>query len=131
MGYQESFIYTSKRNIKTNHNQIEEILQMFQRHNVRCADDMLASCVCRLHFNEAVGEFKPGMEMLVITGERGAQRSPYLLFDCRPNLTAKEQRLISKIHIDFIEDHRDILEAEKTEAITVKQLDLQPKGETE
>ena len=131
MGYQESFIYTSKHNIKTNHNQIEEILQMFQRHNVRCADDMLASCVCRLHFNEAVGEFKKGMEMLVITGERGPQRSPYLLFDCRPNLTAKEQRLISKIHIDFIENRRDILDAEKTEAIMVEQLDLQPKGDNE
>lgn len=131
MGYQESFIYTSKRNIKTNHNHIEEILQMFQRHNVRCADDMLASCVCRLYFNKAVGEFKPGMEMLVITGERGAQRSPYLLFDCRPNLTTKEQRLINKINIDFIENRRDILDAEKTDAIIVEQLELHPIGENE
>ena len=131
MGYQESFIYTSKRNIKSNHDHIEEILQMFQKHNVRCADDMLASCVCRLHFNKPVGEFKQGMEMLVICGERGAQRNPSLLFDGRPDLTENEKRIIRKIHIDFIENRREILEAEKTEAITVEQLDLQPKGEKE
>ena len=130
MGYQESFIYTSKRNTKANHEHIEEILRMFQKYNIRCADDMLASCVCRLYFNEAVGEFKKGMEMLVICGERGPQRSPSLLFDGRPNLTKEEQKIISKIHIDFIESRWDICEAEKTDAITVEKLNLQPEEES-
>lgn len=128
MGYQESFIYTSKRDIKANHEHIEQILQMFKKHNIRCAGDMLASCECRLHFNEDVGEFKKGMEMLVICGERGPQRSPWLLFNGRPILTftKEEQEIISKIHIDYIESRREILAAERTEAITVEQLNLQP-----
>jgi hypothetical protein len=128
MGYQESFIYTSKSNIKSNHERIEEILETFQKNNIRCADDGIASCVCRLYFNEAVGGFKKGMEMLVICGERGAQRSPWLLFEGMP-LSMEAQKLIRKIKIEFIEDHFDILEAEKTDAITVEELNLQPKEE--
>ena len=129
MGYQESFIYTSKHNIKANHEHIEEILKMFQKYNIRCADDDIASCVCRLHFNEAVCGFKKGMEMIVIAGERGAQRNGWLLFDGRPILDNEEQKLISKIHVDFIESRWDICEAERTPAITVEQLNLQPRRE--
>ena len=129
MGYQESFIYTSKSNIKANHEHIEQILQMFQKYNIRCADDDIASCVCRLYFNENVGEFKKGMEMLVTAGERGAQCSPYLLFDGRAIQTKEEMKIISKIHIDFIESRWDICKAERTEAITVEQLDLKPRRE--
>ena len=129
MGYQESFIYTSKHNIKANHEHIEEILKMFQKYNIRCADDDIASCVCRLHFNESVGEFKKGMEMLVIAGERGAQRSPLLLFDGRAIQTKEEMKIIRAIQIDYIESRWDICEAERTEAITVEQLDLKPRRE--
>ena len=129
MGYQESFVYTSKHNVKANHERIEAILQLFKKYNLHCADDMFASCVCRLYFNENVGRFKKGMEMLVISGERGAQRSPGLLFDDgRRQLSAftkEERKLISKIRMDFIESRWDICEAEKTGAITVEQLDLQ------
>lgn len=123
MGYQESFIYTSKLNTKANKEHLDQIIQMFKKYNVRCNDDMLASCVCRLRFNKAVGGFKKGMEMLVICGERGPQRSQHLLFDGRP-LTEEEAKLASKIHIEFIEGHMDILEAEKTDAITVEKLEL-------
>ena len=129
MGYQESFIYTSKRNIKTNHANIEKILHMFQKYNIRCANDWLAECVCRLYFNEPVGEFKKGMEMLAICGQRGSQRNHYLLFDGRLDFAAKELRLIQKINIDFIESRREILEAEKTGAITVERLKLKPTGD--
>ena len=125
MGYQESFIYTSKTNIKANHDNIEKILQMFKKHNLRCADDMLASCDCRLYFNEDVCGFKKGMEMLVICGERGPQRSPWLLFEGIP-LSIEAQKLIRKIHIDFIESRWDICKAERTPAITVEQLNLKP-----
>lgn len=128
MGYQESFIFTSKTNIKKNKENLDQIIQMFKSYNVRCDDDMLASCVCRLHFNEKVEGFKPGMEMLVICGERGPQRSPHLLFDGRP-LTDKEAKIVSKIQIEFIEGHRDILEAERTDAITVEQLSLKAQEE--
>ena len=128
MGYQESFVYASKHNIKANHEHINAILQMFKKYNIRCANDMIASCVCRIHFNEAVGGFKKGMEMLVVTGERDPQRSPFLLFDGRqiPTFTKEEQAIISKIHIDFIESRWDICEAERTPAITVEHLNLQP-----
>lgn len=40
--------------------------------------------------------------------------------------TMEEQAIISKIHIDFIESRWDICEAERTPAITVEHLKLQP-----
>ena len=137
MGYQESFIYTSKSNVESNRQGIEKILAMFRKYNVRCADDAYADCVCRLHFNKRVSEFKKGMEMLVVCGERSAQRSPYMLFNLdtqmfpnelagMPELTDEELKFIRKIKIIFIEERWDILDAEKTDAITVEKLELRP-----
>lgn len=126
MGYQETLIYTSKGNIKMNHEHIEEILKMFQRHNICCANDDIVCCVGRLHFNEAVGEFKKGMEMLYICGDRSAQRSPERLFECVSYLTLKEQETIGKIHIDFIEDCANVLNAIKKGSITMERLNLHP-----
>lgn len=125
MGYQETLIYTSKSNVKMNCENIERILKMFKKYNICCDDDTVVRCVSRLHFNKPVGEFKEGMEMLVICGERSAQRNPDRLFEGISNLTVEEKEIISKIHIDYIENRRDILEAEKS-AIMVEQLNLQP-----
>ena len=129
MGYQESFIYTRKNNVEANRQDIEKIISMFQKYNVRCSDDLLASCDCRLKFNDPVGKFPAGMEMLVVCGERSAQRSSLLLFDAKA-LTLSERALIRRIRIEPIENRWEILEAEGTDAISVERLSLSPtKGE--
>lgn len=125
MGYQESFIYTKKNNVEANRRDIEKIISMFQKYNVRCSGDLLASCDCRLKFNEQVGKFPTGMEMLVVCGERSVQRSGLRLFD-ENSLTLKEKALIRRIRIEPIENRWEILEAEQTDAITVEELSLRP-----
>lgn len=131
MGYQESFIYTSTMNLKANRANIEQILQIFQKHNLRCASDMFAECVCRLHFNENVPPFRKGMEMLVICGDREVQRGYRGLFSLNrfdenaPRFSTAELKVIKKVKILFIEEAMQICAAEETSKITVEKLNLQ------
>ena len=153
MGYQESFIFTNHYDVEKNNKDIEEILKIFKKYDVRCADDALASCTHKLHFNENVsgraGGFKDikmtfpkGMEMLVVCGERSTQRDVFELFAPDfPQLTNKEisertdeeLELIQRVRICFIENLRFVCEAEKTDKITVEELNLnsEEKGEEE
>lgn len=135
MGYQESFIFTSKLNLKRNQRDIDAIIALFQKYGIRCKDDLWAECVCRLHFNERVHGFRKGMEMLVICGERSVQRSGNSLAGYRlPNnipliLEKKEAVLVNRIKFLPIEDAMPICYAENTNAITVTQLTLESKQE--
>lgn len=145
MGYQESYIYTDARDVEENKRDIEKILHIFQKYNVRCVNDGIAECTIKLHFNENVSGnagyfedepmfFQKGMEMLIVCGERSAQRSIPRLFDGEwttvdvawNKLTSEEKRVVSKIKIAFVDNMRFILEAEKTDAITVTKLKLKP-----
>lgn len=139
MGYQESFIFTNASNIQKNNADIEGILKIFRKYGVRCADDDMAECVCKLHFNENVSgykgwggtegrkTFKQGMEMLVVCGERSEQRSPTVLFhgwDNRLPLTEEEDALVGRVQIWFVENLEFVFEAEKDGRVSVERLSL-------
>lgn len=136
MGYQESFIHTTCSNVEKNNSDIARYIEMFKKYDVRCEGDWLASCVCKLHFNKTVSKYKKGMDVLVIAGERQAQRWSGRLFDCdseyeekdmRPQYTDEELKLIGRAKITFIEEEFGVLEAEKDESyITVEKLSLLP-----
>ena len=136
MGYQESFIHTTCSNVERNNSDIARYIEMFKKYDVRCEGDWLASCVCKLHFNKTVSKYKKGMDVLVIAGERQAQRWSGRLFDCdseyeekdmRPQYTDEELKLIGRAKITFIEEEWGVLEAEKDESlITVEKLNLLP-----
>lgn len=135
MGYQESYIYTSRLNPYANKRDIDALLALFKKYGIRCRDDLWAECVCRLHFNRRVHGFRKGMEMLVICGERSIQRSGNSLAGYRSSdnvpliLEKKEAALINRVKFLPIEDAMPICYAEKTDAITVEQLLLMPTAE--
>ncbi|MBQ8998177.1 MAG: hypothetical protein IJ086_05740 [Clostridium sp.] len=121
MGYQESFIHTTCSNVERNNSDIVKYIEMFKKYDVRCQGDTLARCVCKLHFNKTVSKYKKGMDVLVVCGERQAQRWAERLFDCdseyrfdkTSEYTKEELKLIKRAKITFIEEERIVLEAEK------------------
>ena len=133
MGYQESFIHTTCSNVERNNEDIQKYIEMFKKHDVRCEGDWLASCIMKLHFNKTVNKFKKGMNVLVISGERQAQRSADRLFDIDyeldediiPKYTEEERKLIRRAQITFIEYASDVLEAEKDgHSIDIEEINL-------
>ena len=132
MGYQESFVFTNKDDVNANHDDIEKILTIFKKYGVRCKGDWIATCACKLVFNKEIGEFKKGMEMLVISGDRGAQREIDNLFDIYDdedeiepiNYTNEEMKLIKRVKMTGIENYPEILKAEENGDVTVKELRL-------
>lgn len=136
MGYQESFIHTNCSDVKQNNEDINKYIEIFKKYDVRCEGDDLASCVVKLHFNRDINIYKKGMDILVISGERQAQRSAYRLFDIDdeydkdmiPKYTEEELKLIKKAKITFIENAFDVLDAEEDgHSIDVEELSLMPK----
>ena len=135
MGYQESFIHTTCSNVERNNEDIEKYIELFKKYDVRCEGDWLASCITKLHFNKTVNKYKKGMDVLVISGERQAQRSADRLFDIDyeldedmiPKYTKEELKLIRRARITFIEEAFDVLLAEKDgHSIDVEQISLMP-----
>lgn len=149
MGHQESFLYTNACDVEQNSKDIERILALFKKYNVRCTNDELAGCTHKLHFNDNLSGkggwfedepmfFRKGMEMLVVCGERSAQRSIERLFDgdwynqgeeflsAWHQMTPEERKFASGIQIVFIENLRFVCEAEKTDKITLEELNVQP-----
>ena len=135
MGYQESFIHTTCSNVERNNEDIQKYIELFKKYDVRCEGDWLASCITKLHFNKTVNKFKKGMDVLVISGERQAQRSANRLFDIDyeldedmiPKYTKEELKLIRRARITFIEEAFDVLEAEKDgHSIDIEEISLIP-----
>ena len=135
MGYQESFIHTTCSNVERNNEDIKKYIELFKKYDVRCEGDWLASCIMKLHFNRNINKYKKGMDVLVVCGERQAQRSANRLFDIDyeldedmiPKYTKDELKLIRRARITFIEEAFDVLEAEKDgHSIDVEQISLMP-----
>lgn len=135
MGYQESFIHTTCSNIERNNEDIKKYIEIFKKYDVRCEGDFLASCIMKLHFNRNVNKYKKGMDVLVISGERNAQRNANRLFDIGyefdedmiPNYTKEELKLIRRARITFIEYAFDVLEAEEDgHSIDIEGISLMP-----
>lgn len=142
MGYQESFIYTNKSNVAANNKNIDRMIDFFKKYNVRCNGDPVVKCVCKIHFNERVHGFSKGMEMLVLSGERSAQRSPYAIFNIAPfalfeetykgqKIDPEDMKMICKTKILFIEEAMDICKAEKNGKVSIEEFSLQPECQIE
>ena len=137
MGYQESFVHTTKSNIERNNADLEKMLEIFKKHDVRCKGDWLASCVAKITFKKTVGPYKKGMQVLWITGERQAQRSGYRLFDLYPEdddynpdiYTKEEYKIINRAKLTFIDDILYLLDdiTEDSDKVDIEHLELQPK----
>lgn len=112
MGYQESYIFTN------NNNDLNKIVDIFKRHNIRTTDDWECSCVAKIKLNKNVKtnvsifgesdiedeEFENGKEFLYMSGERYPQRSVNNLFDTyNIDYTEVERNLIDNVSIIFTE----------------------------
>lgn len=110
MGYQESYISTK------NNKDLEKILDIFKKYNIRCEKDLFASCVAKITLKKdisSIGDnaksFKEGKEFLYICGDRSAQRRNSDLFDIESDsdyqaFSLEEKRIIDDIDIIFTED---------------------------
>lgn len=129
MGYQESIIHTNLKNVKKNNEEIDRILELFQKYDCRCQDDLFASCTHKLHFTEDIGKYKAGMDVLVVCGERFAQRSNHRLFDMmtpsqKNRYYISDIHLINKVQLTPLEDVMYIIKGEESGKILQTKLNL-------
>jgi len=112
MGYQESFIFTSAKDIVKNNSDVGIIVNLFKDHDVRTHDDGLANCVAKITFLKKLGQFKEGQQVLWITGERSSQRHSARLFEFEDynelresiDYNKDEKKLINSIEVVFIDN---------------------------
>lgn len=116
MGYQESFIHTVYSNVERNNKDINDILEIFKKYDVRCDGDDIAECVEKLRFKKNIDNYKKGMEILWISGDRQAQRGNFELFDLYfdekinsdgNNYTKEEMKLINRVKLRFLDNIGD------------------------
>jgi len=82
MGYQESFVYTNKKDIEKNNKDIKNILKLFKKYDIRLINDDSCNCIGVLRFNKDIGSRYPkGIEILIVVGERSEQRNSRFLFN--------------------------------------------------
>lgn len=150
MEYQETFLFTSDSDLKQNKKDIEQIIQLFKKYHVRCADDKEAACTRRLHFNEDVTgnsqfnpmhsiAFKKGMEMLVLCGDKKTLSTPLALFDGEwwnwasandgetlawDRMTPTEQEIATRIQLIDVSKLSFVSDEKNKDKISVERLEL-------
>lgn len=138
MGYQESYIYTDRNS------DIEKILNIFVKHDIRCEDDDCARCAAKItlkkdiegHTNEGIKLFKEGKTFLYLYGERFAQRNVEGIYNIDDKkdfkrYTKEELEIINRTKSMFAECMpSDIIFGDKNianvEFISVKALEPEP-----
>ena len=82
MGYQESFVYTNKKDIERNNEDIKNILKIFKKYDIRLSNDDYCNCIGVVRFKKRIGDKYPkNIEMLIVGGERSEQRNSRFLFN--------------------------------------------------
>ncbi|HEY8890189.1 MAG TPA: hypothetical protein VIM70_08015 [Clostridium sp.] len=133
MGSQSSFINTNRNS------DLDKIIDLFRKYNLRTADDDVCSCSARVTLNKqirttvdevwgSVGNdttFKKGKQFLVMDGERCYQRDILQMFDTENiQYTDKELDLIYKIEITFADYFPCERIFEDKEYATIDELDI-------
>lgn len=62
-------IYTNKTNNDLNNRNIDDVLKIFKKHNLRCENDDIASVTAKIHFNVDFGVFKAGMDAIEVESD--------------------------------------------------------------
>lgn len=130
MSYQESYISTK------DNKDMDKILNIFKKCNIRCFNDKEASCISKITLKKDIQHedysFEKGKEFLYISGERFTQKSLSNLFKLDDKMVNKllskeELNLISTIDIIFAESlpTEDIFN-NKTDYATIEYLKLEP-----
>jgi hypothetical protein len=133
MGYQEGLIYSKNyRSVE----EINRIMELFQKCETRCLDDLDATCYARIALNKKITttggqSFLKGAMFLYVCGERFAQSAPWRLFDIDEadadfgvqcsQFTESERAFISNIQILYAEEFgsnllKRIFDSDKREA---------------
>ena len=107
MGYQESYI-------KAKNNNLESVLDIFKKYNIRCENDFFASCVAKITIQKNLYSVEhnkflaKGEEYLYISGDRSVQRDNICLFDIESkedyeSFSVEEREIIDNIDIIYTE----------------------------
>lgn len=103
MGYQESYIFTKKNE------DLDKIISMFDKHEIRTTGDNYCSCACKITLNKDIEDefntkYKKGKQFLYMVGERHEQRCIGNMFNINEiDYTDQEKKLINKVDIVFTE----------------------------
>lgn len=103
MGYQESFIYVKRKNIKAS-----DILNLFRKLHlyVPNGDTVLASINYSVYVKKKIGKLSMGQQGLLIQGERSVQQSVSNLFYSgydKKLLSLKEKYIMKHLKIKFLD----------------------------
>lgn len=133
MGYQESLIHVSTSSVEENNKEISKYLEIFKKYDIRCKGDDLTECVFKFHFNQDIGIYKKGMDILFVIGNRSCQNSYVDLFnincgDSSPKYTKDEMNSVKKAVIVSAESQSEIFEyiKRKDKAVDLTSLSLIP-----
>lgn len=132
MGHQIAFIYTHKTNPTKNNENIEKIIDIFKKYNIRCENDPCCTCYSTItlpkNYYTAAGTFKKGTTLLFLEGDRSRVRSNGRVFDQDipnpPQLTQDERQLLYKTQIVFVDWVHAFLEDLEKGTITENRLYL-------
>lgn len=117
---------------KKNNNDIEKIVDIFKKYNIRCENDFVCTCYSTITlpktYHTEAGTFKKGTTLLFLEGDRHAVRNAYNLFDMdqpeRPLLTAEELKMVCRTKIVFVDWVYEFLEDLKNGKIIENRLYL-------
>lgn len=132
MGYQESYLHTTTSNIERNNEDIQKVLEIFKKYDIRCLGDDMATCYLKVHCKKNCGKYKKGMDVLFIVGDRTAQRCNRYVFNIfEPEdaeiFTKEELKIIDRVKITFYDDILYMSQYEQNkDATEVTELRLMP-----
>lgn len=132
MGYQESYLHTTTTDVARNNEDIQKVLEIFKKYDIRCLGDDIATCYLKIHCKKNCGKFKKGMDVLFIAGDRTAQYHSVYAFNIfepedRNKFTEDELKVIYRVKISYYDNVMYMARYEKDkEATDVIELNLMP-----
>lgn len=100
--YQKKFVCTDFTDIARNNREVDEIIKIFENHNIRGNDDKSARCCYKIRFVKSVSMFKRRMNVLIVDGIGEALDSRSSLFDtdgARTGYSKEEKALINRVKL--------------------------------
>lgn len=102
MSHQESFIYQQKSDVQKNHENLEKVIRLFKKHNVKTIHDPMGRCVARITLKKPFLNYKKGMEFLMVSGDSHSLHSKSALFNYKSMEELEASGLFTKDEIYLI-----------------------------
>ena len=105
----ESVIYADPSHPTENRLGIEALTDLFMKYSIRCDDDSYIKCVGKYVFNEKVGRFAKGCELLIVSGNPDDMEEITDLFDIQ--IEVDDEIYEDDIFVEIDQEEEDFLDS--------------------